>query len=172
MGFLDRDQRPGWRHTSTTIPDALRNSNGIVVSPDGKELAIAVVAPVPSVYVVPLDSNGIPELQEARIIAVGNCPNGRDVAFDAAGNIVLADSGDSAAVEISPGGLTSTTYSNNATGTNGAFTSTQLSPTWNVNSTGNFSDTSKWLMNYSPNMTGLGAHVRLGHHSADGRECR
>ncbi len=58
---------------------------------------------------------------------------------------------------FSPGGLTRTVYSNNAAGTNGTFTTTQLTPTWTSNTTGNFSDSSKWLLNFSPNMTGIGA---------------
>ena len=120
----------GGSPSANTIADALRNTYSVAISPDGKTMALGVIGPNPAVYVVPLDSNGIPILSEARLVVVGSTADGRDVAFDAAGNIVLAASGDAAAYEISPGGLSQTVYSNNATNTAGTFTSTQLSPTW------------------------------------------
>ena len=92
-----------------TISDLLRQLMGIAISPD--QLWLAAMLRNGNVAVVPL-ANGIPELSGVMVVetAIGNIP-GRDVAFDAAGNLHCIVGGQSSYRIIAPGGTTYATTS-------------------------------------------------------------
>lgn len=94
--------------------DILRNVQGMAVSPDQKYLAI--ILNNSDVAIVPLDENGIPRIQDRLVVDTGaDINSGRDIAFDAAGNIHYVSSGQAAYRVIAPGGYTSATISYNGT---------------------------------------------------------
>lgn len=92
-----------------TIADVLRQLMGIAISPDQQWLAAMLRNG--NVAVVPLE-NGIPDLSGVMVVntAMGNAP-GRDVAFDAVGNLHCIVGGQSSYRVIAPGGTTFATTS-------------------------------------------------------------
>lgn len=84
--------------------DIFRNVQAIAVSPDQKY--IAVIMNNSDVAIIPL-LDGIPLLADRMIVNTGTDVNsGRDIAFDAAGNIHYVSSGQGLYRVISPGGFT------------------------------------------------------------------
>jgi hypothetical protein len=92
-----------------TIADVLRQLMGIAISPDQQWLAAMLRNG--NVAVVPLE-NGLPDLSGVMVVdtAMGNVP-GRDVAFDAAGNLHCIVGGQSSYRVIAPGGTSYATTS-------------------------------------------------------------
>jgi hypothetical protein len=89
--------------------DILTGIGGIDLSPDGKYLAIMQIDN--DVTLLPL-VNGVPDLANRLVMDGGtNTGNGRDIAFDAAGNIYIVTSGQGMYRVYSPGGHTKTTLS-------------------------------------------------------------
>jgi hypothetical protein len=94
--------------------DIFRNVQAIAVSPDQKY--IAVVLNGSDVAVMPLDANGVPILTDRLLIDTPiDVASGRDIAFDAAGNIHYVSSGQALYRVLSPGGITAATTSWNGT---------------------------------------------------------
>ena len=92
------------RTASGGSQDILRNAQGMAVSEDQKWLALMLNNS--DVAVVPL-VGGIPDLANRLVVDTGtNVISGRDIAFDAAGNIHYVSSGQSLYRVISPGGTT------------------------------------------------------------------
>ncbi|MEX2169273.1 MAG: PEP-CTERM sorting domain-containing protein [Pirellulales bacterium] len=85
--------------------DILRNVQGMAVSTD--QTWLAVMLNNSDVAVVPL-VNGLPDLANRLIVDSANpdVNSGRDIAFDAAGNIHLVSSGTARYRVLSPGGVT------------------------------------------------------------------
>jgi hypothetical protein len=101
---------------SSTAPDFLRAAGGIAVSPVGDYLAVMNIE-TNGITIVPL-TNGVPDLTN-RLVFQGmgtTTAQGREVAFDAAGNLYAVSSGAGLLRVFSPGG-TSTTI----TGSDGTF---------------------------------------------------
>lgn len=97
-----------------SLSDILRNVQGMAVSPDQKY--VAIVLNNSDVAVIPLDENGIPRIGDRLVVDTGTDINsGRDIAFDAAGNIHYVSSGQAGYRVLSPGGSTSATTSYNGT---------------------------------------------------------
>jgi hypothetical protein len=93
-----------------TAPDIFRNVQGVAVSPDQKYLAAMLNNS--DVAVLPLDENGIPLLSMRMVVNTGtDVASGRDIAFDAAGNIHYVSSGQALYRVLSPGGVTEATTS-------------------------------------------------------------
>ena len=89
--------------------DIYRNVQAIAVSPDQQWLAVMVNNS--DVSVLPLVS-GIPDLSNRLIVNTGtDVIAGRDIAFDAAGNIHYVGNGQAIYRVLSPGGLTQATTS-------------------------------------------------------------
>lgn len=87
-----------------TAVDILRNLVGISVSPDQKWLA--GLLNVSDVVLLPLN-NGIPDLAGRMVLNTGtDVISGRDIAFDAAGNLHVVSSGQAIYRAFSPGGNT------------------------------------------------------------------
>jgi hypothetical protein len=85
-------------------PDIFRNVQAIAVSPDQKYLAAMLNNS--QVGILPLDANGIPRLVDRLVVYTNNDINsGRDIAFDAAGNIHYVSSGQQLYRVLSPGGM-------------------------------------------------------------------
>jgi hypothetical protein len=110
--------------TALGSPDPLRLSRCVKVSPDGKLLAI--ITDNNDLRFLPLDSNGIPSYPLMTTIdgttAFGGgsaFTAGRDVAFDAAGNVYAISSGMEKMVIFSPGGFSVAVTSFD--GTSGTF---------------------------------------------------
>lgn len=96
-----------------TAVDILRNVLGMAVSDDQRWMAM--ILNNSDVAVVPL-INGIPDLANRMIVDTGTDVNsGRDIAFDAAGNIHYVSSGQALYRVLSPGGITYATTSWNGT---------------------------------------------------------
>jgi hypothetical protein len=95
---------------SATAADIFRNVGGIAISPDQKYLA--AILGNSDVAVLPLNSEGIPDLAGRLVIDTGpNVVNGRDIAFDAAGNIHYVSQGQQIYRVLAPGGFSSATTS-------------------------------------------------------------
>jgi hypothetical protein len=97
-------------------PDFLRAAGGIAVSPLGDYLAVMNIE-TNGIAIVPL-TNGVPDLTN-RMYFQGmgtNSPQGREVAFDAAGNLYAVSSSAGLLRVFSPGGTSTTT-----TGSDGTF---------------------------------------------------
>jgi len=92
-----------------TIADVLQQLMGIAISPDQQWLAAMLRNG--NVAVLPLE-NGIPDLSGVMVVetALGTAP-GRDVAFDAAGNLHCIVGGQSSYRVIAPGGTSFATTS-------------------------------------------------------------
>jgi hypothetical protein len=115
-----------------TSVDIFRGMAGIDISPDGKWLAALHINN--DVSLIPLDASGLPVLTNRLLVDGGsNTGNGRDIAFDLAGNLHYVTSGLALYRSISPGGHTVTTLSYN--GTTYAFESKTL-----ANEDANFDD--------------------------------
>jgi len=97
---------------------------GIDVSPDNKWLATMQLNN--DVVLIPL-VNGIPDIANRLMMDNGvNTGNGRDIAFDAAGNLHVLSSGQGMYRQLSPGGNQKTTLAWN--GTTYSFTNESLAP--------------------------------------------
>jgi hypothetical protein len=109
-----------------TANDILRNVQGMAVSEDQKWLAAMINDS--DVAVIPL-VNGIPDLENRLSINTGtDVISGRDIAFDAAGNIHYVSSGQALYRVLSPGGNTVATTTFDGTGYTFAI-STVTAPT-------------------------------------------
>ncbi len=88
--------------------DLLTNLQAIAISPDGKYLACTMQGTVQGqlTTIIPLDTNGIPDLANRALLSSGTINQGRAVEFDAAGNLYTASSGDLVVRSFSPGGFT------------------------------------------------------------------
>lgn len=94
--------------------DILRNVQGISISPNQKWAALMLN--ISDVAVVPLDANGIPKIADRLLVDTGtDIASGRDVAFDAAGNIYYVSSGQQLLRAFGPGGNTDFVTSWNGT---------------------------------------------------------
>jgi hypothetical protein len=94
--------------------DIFRNVTGIAVSFDQKYIAVMLNGS--DVAVMPLDANGVPILANRLLIDTPiDTFTGRDIAFDAAGNIHYVSSGQALYRVLSPGGITAATTSWNGT---------------------------------------------------------
>ena len=99
--------------------DIFTGVGAIDVSPDGKWLATMQIDN--DVVLIPL-VNGVPDIANRIVVDNGsNTGNGRDIAFDAAGNIYTVSSGTAMYRVLAPGGHTTTTLTWN--GTSYSFTS-------------------------------------------------
>jgi autotransporter-associated beta strand protein len=134
------------------VNDPLRLTQGVDVSPDGQYLA--VMRNNSTVLVLPL-IDGIPDLPNRIYVPVMDRINsGRDIAWDAAGNIYAVSSGNQALRIVSPGKVSLTTYNSD-----GTFTY-HNEPEWFVAGSGNSSGTGNWLLGYVPN--GKGEIAKFG----------
>jgi hypothetical protein len=107
-----------------TASDIIRNVLAMAVSEDQKW--VALMENNSDVAVVPL-VGGIPDLANRLIVNTGTDVNsGRDIAFDAAGNIHYVSSGQALYRVLSPGGLTESVTSWN--GSSYSFSYTQTVP--------------------------------------------
>jgi hypothetical protein len=96
--------------------DILRLSRAVKISPDGSKMAI--IRDDLQTWIVPL-INGIPDLINRELVATYSGPAttlGRDVCWDAAGNLYALSSGNLLLRVFSPGGATTAT-----TGSDGTF---------------------------------------------------
>lgn len=104
--------------------DIIRNVQGVAVSPDQKWMAVVLNGS--DVAVVPL-VNGIPSLADVTVVDTGtNINSGRDIAFDAAGNIHYVSSGQAIYRVLSPGGVTA--FATSWDGTSLSFSSVVPEP--------------------------------------------
>jgi len=109
-GTVDDADYTIWRASfGTVVGDVLSNAQAMSVSPDQKWMAIMLLNS--DVGLVPL-VNGIPDLANRRIIDTGTDVNiGRDVAWDAAGNLHYVSSGQALYRVLEAGGHTVATTS-------------------------------------------------------------
>ncbi len=122
------------------IQDVLRQTRGIDVSPDGRFLAVQ--ATNSDVMIVPLLA-GVPDLvNRIALDTFDDVTIGREVAFDAAGNLYTVSSGNEALRIFSPGGVSLTSYNSN-----GTFF---MDPTY-TGGAGNYSNADAWLGGVVPN---------------------
>jgi hypothetical protein len=109
-------------------PDIFANVGGIDVSPDGKWLATIEIDN--DLAIIPL-VDGIPDIANRMLMDNGsNTGNGRDIAFDAAGNLHVVSSGQGMYRVLSPGGNRKTTLSWD--GTAYSFTNDPVAPAGTV----------------------------------------
>jgi len=104
-----------------TATDILRISRAVKISPDNKRMAI--IRDDLQTWVIPL-VNGLPDLTQREVVQTySGAPTtlGRDVCFDAAGNLYALSSGNLLLRIFSPGGVTT-----NITRSDGTFTATRL----------------------------------------------
>lgn len=103
-----------WRaNFGSATADLLRQSTGFAVSPDQDWLASLNLNN--SITLIPL-VNGIPDLANRQVINVPNTTvQGRDIVFDAAGNLYYASSGQQQIRVLAPGGHTVATTTWNGT---------------------------------------------------------
>ena len=113
--ILDAEGNTIYRSRDATSPgpgaiaDLLQNVNGIAVSPDQRWLAAMLRNS--DVAVMPL-IDGLPDLTRLMVVNTGpDVRNGRDVAFDAAGNLHFTSSGRGSYGVLAPGGTTIATTS-------------------------------------------------------------
>jgi hypothetical protein len=93
--------------------DLFTGMGGVDISPDGKWLAAVSIDN--DLVLVPL-VNGLPDIANRLVMDSGtNTGNGRDIAWDAAGNLYYVSSGQGLYRELSPGGHTTTTLTWNGT---------------------------------------------------------
>ncbi|MFM1769071.1 MAG: hypothetical protein RJA22_1600 [Verrucomicrobiota bacterium] len=97
--------------------DLLKATGSIDVSPDGSLLA-AMNIETNGIWILPLLSNGLPDLTNRLVLAGFNTTTGqgREVAFDRAGNLYALSSGAGLMRVFSPGGTTTA-----ITGSDGTF---------------------------------------------------
>ncbi|MBI5383220.1 MAG: hypothetical protein HZA90_00890 [Verrucomicrobia bacterium] len=99
--------------------DLLLQTRGVKVAPDGS--VVALVRDDNRVWIIPL-TNGIPDLSRRLLMDSGVLTTlGRDITFDAAGNLYTASSGQAAIKAFSPGFA-----SRAVTGSDGTFSVTRL----------------------------------------------
>lgn len=144
---LDETERQG-----LGTVDFLLGGFSISTSADGRFLEDAQgnsPAQFYGAFMVPLLA-GIPDVKLSSpftMNASGNIASGlttnRTSAFDAAGNVYVANSSNATLKGFGPGGTSVA-----ITGSNGTFTT---GGQWTADSNGNLSDTSKWLVGYLPN---------------------
>jgi hypothetical protein len=99
--------------------DLLRQTRAVKVSPDNK--VVALIRDDNQIWIIPL-TNGLPDLAGRRLMSSGSLTTiGRDISFDAAGNIYTVSSGQGAMKSFSPG------YPTRAvTGSDGTFSITRV----------------------------------------------
>ncbi len=91
-----------------TTPDILTTIRGMAVSPDQKWLAAVIGAS--DIVAIPL-INGLPDLAHRLVVDTGPISTGRDIAFDAADDIVYVSSGQQLLRILALGGHTTATLS-------------------------------------------------------------
>lgn len=106
LNTTDQVDYDAWRARFGRTADILTNVTQIAVSPDQKWLAGMTNGS--DVVVIPL-VNGLPDLANMRLLDSGNINSGRDIAFDAAGNIHYVSSGQALYRVLAPGGHTVST---------------------------------------------------------------
>ncbi len=107
---------------NATANDLLGETCAVAVSPDGKWLAV-FRRDVNSISMLPLNE-GIPDMANRLLMATAPITGvGRDIAFDAAGNLYTVSSGQGVLRIYSPGGHTIAT-----TGSDGTFTVASVVP--------------------------------------------
>jgi sugar lactone lactonase YvrE len=133
---LNADGSLFWKSPfSTATPDPLRTTRGIALSPDEKMIALALDSG--DVMIVPLAADGTPLIDDRiQLDTFGAGGLGRDVAFDAAGNLYVVsalqyaatpNAADPQALRVfSPGGTTEAVTSFD--GTSYAFAMTTAVP--------------------------------------------
>lgn len=99
--------------------DLLFQTRAVKVSPDNK--VVALIRDDNQIWIIPL-TNGLPDLAGRRLMSSGSLTTiGRDISFDAAGNIYTVSSGQGAMKSFSPG------YPTRAvTGSDGTFSITRV----------------------------------------------
>lgn len=120
---LNPDGSIFWQSPFSTQPnnaDPLRNTVGMALSPDGSKLALVSLSG--DVIFVPLLANGTPDIDNRLLLdafpeAASN--QGREVAFDAVGNLYVVSSGYAMMRIFSPGGASTAVTSFD--GTNYSF---------------------------------------------------
>jgi hypothetical protein len=81
--------------------DILRLTRAVKVAPDGS--VVCLIRDDNQVWIIPL-TNGVPDMSRRLLMATGSTTIlGRDISFDAAGNLYIASSGQSAVKVFSPG---------------------------------------------------------------------
>ncbi|MBL9161478.1 MAG: PEP-CTERM sorting domain-containing protein [Planctomycetaceae bacterium] len=139
--------------------DILQNIQGVAVSVDQKW--IAMMLNNSDVAVVPL-IDGIPDLANRKVIntAEPNVNSGRDITFDAAGNIHYVSSGQGVYRVIAPGGHTKATTSWNGTefvfGVETITTTPGLAGDFNSDNVVDGADFLVWQRGGSPNPLSTG----------------
>jgi hypothetical protein len=114
IGNTDATDYTSWRKAYGYTNDILTGLAQIAVSPDGKWLAGMLIGS--DVVVIPL-VDGVPDLANRMVVDTSfitnssDIGNGRDIAFDAAGNIHMVSSGIGLYRQLAPGGHTVTTLS-------------------------------------------------------------
>ena len=102
-----------------TATDLLKATGGLDIMPDGSRLALVNIENN-TVTILPF-VGGLPDItNRLSFSAMGTASQGRDVAFDAAGNLYVISSGSQILRVFSPGGVTTAT-----TGSDGTFAVTR-----------------------------------------------
>ena len=111
-------------------PDPLRTCMALAISPDGKYLAMERTDSGVNIVLL---TNGVPDLSTLFTITIGPLTGtGRDIAFDAADNILTVSSGQLLLRAYSLGLTTTAITSNDSTTTNGTFVLTTPNTTASV----------------------------------------
>ncbi|QDT75165.1 PEP-CTERM sorting domain-containing protein [Lacipirellula limnantheis] len=142
----------------TADRDILQYCNGVAVSPDQKW--VALMLNIGDVAVIPL-IDGIPDLANKRVINTDpDVISGRDIAFDAAGNIHYVSSGQGLYRVLAPGGHTKATTSWNGTefvfGVETITTTPGLAGDFNADNVVDGADFLVWQRGGSPNPLSTG----------------
>jgi|GEM_PF-1400506 len=120
--------------------DFFKDVQTMQVAPDGS--GVAMVTLNSDFYYIPIDSGtGLPDMSKAKLIESGSVNNGRDIGFDAAGNIYMVTSGHARLRVFGQGGITETTYDSSGTLT---VSNTTFDASWIGNGGGVLGDTTKW----------------------------
>ena len=118
-GTVIANTRDLWRNITgnPSDNDVLSNLQAIAISPQGDYLACTMQGGFEGfkTYIIPLDTNGIPDLVNRLQLTSGAVIQGRAVDFDVVGNLYTASSGDAAVRAFSPGGFSIATTGNNGT---------------------------------------------------------
>ncbi|HWP41508.1 MAG TPA: hypothetical protein VNL70_11320, partial [Tepidisphaeraceae bacterium] len=127
----------------TGLQDPFRTMRDVAVSPDGQW--IAALRGDGTVFVAPL-IDGIPDMPNRTYVPTFDPINfGRDLDFDAAGNLYVVSSGNQALRVFSPGKVSLTTYKSD-----GSF-EVHNEPEWFATTGGNVSSPANWMLGYLPN---------------------
>ena len=139
--LLNQDGFPTGTGTLSGVQDALRSARAVATSPDNRWMAVATSIGG-DVWMVPL-LGGLPDIANRIGIDTFTGSTNDSVEFDAAGNLYVGNRSDELVRVFSPGGFTVTEWSSN-----GTFVA-RNEP--DFNGSGNYSDTSKWLLGVVPN---------------------